>query len=268
MTENKQTEFRKEGDPAFPAGNEEKDNSSDSSSDQTNTDQTQSQDGDQKSGVDNQDGGEDDKDKDNFADHPRWKEREDNWKKRFNEQEERHTQSLAELRQEFEQKLSGVKPASEAPAEVPSWFGGDEAQWKDFLKWNQGLVKEVGENIRKDIDAKTQAEQKLIDDATAYFNTQVTAIESDKDLNPNGLKVDRNKLLKFVLDNDVCDSKGNWNYKLAWQMMQSLPAKKKTEQINDKKTLAGATTSDNRGEKKPLPYATSDDFKQPGSRPW
>ena len=261
MTEEIKTQFPTEGEPAFPAEDKETDNSSDSSTDKTDIDQTDSSDQDNKQ-TDKKDG---DADKDNFADHPRWKERETDWTNRFNEQEVRHTDELTKLREEFMGKFDGLKTS--APQDIPSWFGGDEQSWKDFTAWNNQALAKTKEEARtealKEIQGKTDLEQKAIDTATQYFVDQVTVLESDKIINPQGEKIDRNKLLKFTMDNDLVDSKGRWNYKAAFIMMRKQPIDTK-----DRKKLASDTTSDNRAETKPPAFMTSEDFSKPGAKPW
>jgi hypothetical protein len=260
------TQFKSEGQPAFPDTNKGNDNSSDSSSDNTNDNQNHSSDGSGDRTADNKVG--DDKEA-GLADHPRWKEREQDWTKRFNDQEQRHTTEMTKIREEIEAKMGQGKSEAQAIEEAPPkprWFGGDDDQWKEFISWNQQLVEKATTGVRQQLTAAEQQQQKAIDDATAYMQSEVSTIESDKDLNPKGEKVDRNKLLKFVLDNDLVDSKGRWNYKAAWRIMRSdvQPAAPVTD---SRKRVAAATTSDNRTTKKPG-FANSNTFKSPGRRPW
>lgn len=270
------TEFDSRGFPIVKeeaGANGENDNSSASSTDKTNTDQTQSQDGDQKSGADKKDDGDA-----GFADHPRWKEREADWTKRFNDQEQRHVDEIAKLREEFLGKAT-AKPAeaqAEAgagdatPEQPPAWFGGDAEAWKSFREWNNkelSAAEERGaQRALKEISSKSEAEQKAIQDATNYFNEEVSSIESDKELNPDGLKVDRNKLLKTALDNDLIDSKGRWNYKAAFKLMKPSEVFQAKAAMDEKKRIAGASTDDKRTESKPDAVATSETFKK--DRPW
>lgn len=270
MTEEFMTQFKTEGQPAFPVANEENENSAASSAgEETNIDQTGASDQDNKK-TDDENGGEN---KDgNFADHPRWKEREDDWKGRFNEQEKRHTDEIAKLREEIDGKIKTATKPADSPIEVPAWFGGDEEQWKQFQEWNQTLVGKAKDDARAEtlaeIENKSTAEQKAIDDATTYFNEQVSMIETSKEINPDGVKVDKNKLLKFVLDNDLVDSTGKWNYKAAFIMMKNQGTQAKSTATEEKKKIAGATLSENRSETKPGNFVTSEDFKKPGARPW
>lgn len=275
MTEQTSTGFRTEGQPAFPVLDTANDTAAASSAGKTDTQQTQSQGGEQGQ-ADNKAAAGENKgatDTDDFAKHPRWAERETDWKNRFNEQETRHTSELAKLRTEFEQKFAGLAPkaneTNQTPAEVPPWFGGDEKQWAEFQKWNEGLLSKVKTEARgealKELTSKQENEQKAIKEATDYFNAEVTAIEADKTLNPKGEKVDRNKLLKTAQDFDLVTSDGKWNYKAAYRMMsqQFTPAPNK-----DRKDLAAATVSGGKAETKQGTVTTSDDFAGPGKRPW
>ncbi len=268
MGEETTTQIRQEGQPAFPSDTEN-DNSADSSPEETNDDQTQSQEGESNSGE-NKDGGDN---KRGFADDPRWQQREGDWKKRFNEQEERHTGEIAKLREEFQQQLDKLtKGDSGAPMDIPTWFGGGEKEWREFLAWNATMTKQAEkqaeENAYKRLTGEQAEEQKRIDEATEYFNKEVIDIEQDPVLNPQGEKIDRNKLLKFALDNDLVDSKGRWNYRAAFKMMKPQEVFRAKEALKDRKQIAGATTSEHRAETKPTDVATSETFKKPGARPW
>lgn len=266
MSENTQTQFRTEGQPLFERESTENDNSAESSTvEKTNeTDQTQSQDGEQSS-ADAQQGQKDGgaaKDM-NLNDHPRWKEREDDWTKRFNEQEERHLQEIQKIREEImssknAQHSQGTNGES---TEIPPWFNGDEKQWAEFQSWNEGLITKAQERALNAIKAKSEEEQRAIDEATQFFNNEVAAIESDKDLNPQGMQIDRNKLLKTAIDNDLVDSKGRWNYKAAFRLMKPAEVFQAKKALEEKKHIASATMSDNRAETKASREKTSQDFK-------
>lgn len=266
MNDNTTTQFKAEGEPAFPvAENTENEDSAESSTgEKTTTDQTQSQEGDTNSGDKKKDDGGDA----GFADHPRWKEREEDWNKRFNEQEKRHVDEIENLRKEVDEKIK-PKASADGDSEIPSWFGGTEDQWRDYRKHEDARIKQAEDNAVKSITSKQTEEQKAIDDATKYFNDTVGEIEGDKTLNPKGEKVDRNKLLKFTLDNELVDSKGRWNYKAAFELMQSRATKgSSAEDKTDRKKIAGATTSENRAESTQSSVTTSEDFRKPGARPW
>jgi len=253
------TQIKSEGQSLHDAIGE-KENSSESSPETTGNDQTGSSDQDQtqtenKDGIDRGAG---------LADDPRWVEREKDWKNRFNTQESRHLEDITKLREELMGKIGGPEITQ---IDIPTWWGGDESQWKQFVEWNQDLLKGVEENALKRITTAQTEEQKKIDEATTYFQEQMSAIESDKAINPQGEKIDRNKLLKFVLDNELVDTKGRWNYRAGYLMMRG-GLSSKIVNTADRKGLANATTSDKGAETRLPAFMTSSDFKKPGARPW
>lgn len=243
------TQFAREGEPAF--ANKENDDSTSSSEDQTKNEDTPGE-------------GEDthtEDDKLPFHQHPRWKEREDDWTKKFNEQESRHQEDLKTIREEF-----GNKREHNANQDtIPSWFGGDQQQWDAYRADRDAEIQQAEERAIARITEKSTAEDKAVKDATDYMQSELNALEADKTLNPSGDKIDPNKLLKFTLDNDLVDSKGRWNYRAAFKLMNA--GKTEVKPVNkDRKVIADATTSEGKAETKTSDVKTSADFRK--SRPW
>lgn len=281
MTEKIRTELKREGQLAFPEVNTENENSAKSSTEKTDIDQTQSQEGESNSGADNKDGdiekkdGEDEK-LDNFANHPRWKEREETHKKRYNEQEVRHSENIENIRKEYEEKMSKLKEEilsevrgnnpDKNKTEIPFWFNGDEEQWREYSKHEDERINRAVESRFSEVDKKTAEQQSLIDEATKYMHDEVNSIEKDKNLNPTGEKIDREKLWKVVDDYKLLDDKKRWNYRAAWLILRGM-ANKPTKDLGEKKKLANELNSENRGETKEPYVATSETFKG-GNRPW
>lgn len=263
MEEVSLTEFRTEGQPAFPSENTEPVPPAESSSgEQTDVTQTQSSEGEQTQTATKDENGA------GFADHPRWKEREEDWKERFNKAEQRHIEELQKFREDIEAKFSKVQPKEQSNVDIPSWFGGDEAQWAEYQAYEQSRIEQAAAAARVKIESEAQEKQKQIDAATAYFEEQVSKIETDASINPDGLKVDRNKLLKFVSDNDLVDSQGRWNYKAGFQLLRLSGDRKVNDTLKERREIASITASNNKAEAKPNNFMTADDFENPGSRPW
>ena len=263
-------QFQKEGQPAFQAetGNDNPDGSSPKTNE---TDQTQSSGGESKPDA-TKDGGSESKNL-NTPPAERWVERENDWKKRFNDQEVRHTSELTKLREDFDQRFAKVSPkeTGESP-EIPQWFGGEEEAWKQYEIHTQRLIeqaiKQATEKTLNTINERTAKEQKEIDEATKWFQDEVSAMESDKELNPQGLEIDRNKLLKITLDNKIVDpDTGKWNYRLAFKLMKPAEVFQVKKDLKERKNLASATISDDRINK-PQAFKTSEDFKNPSVKPW
>ena len=204
---------------------------------------------------------EEDPDKDKpFHQHPRWIERETEWKKKFNEQETRHQDDFKKIREEFGTK----KTENTEQTEIPEWFGGEKKQWDAYREDRDKSLKEAEEKAYKRLASEDNKKTEAVEEATKYMNSELESIEGDKDLNPKGAKIDANKLLKYVIDNDLVDSKGRWNYKAGFKGMKGEP--KPVATTKDKKAIAVATTSESTSETTPKPYKTSKDFQV--NRPW
>ena len=270
------TMFKAEGRPAFPVENKENDNSADPSSEKTNIKQTDTSNQDKEKDVKKEtEEGKNADDKKTLADHPRWKEREEDWKNRYNDQEKRHVDErtkqervhadeLAKMRKEFDEKLEPlIKEKKEVSEEIPNWFNGDEDQWKEFQTRDKKLKEEARDEAIKEIESKSSSRKKAIDEATEFFNAQVKEIEEE-----HGVTVDRNKLLKIVGDNNLVDTKGKWNYKLGYKLLKVTTAPAKKNDNAERKKIADLTAKENHPETKETTIRSSKYFQDPNNRPW
>lgn len=174
---------------------------------------------------------------------PRWKA----W------QEEK--ENLLKFKEEAEPIVRQFKPKEEV--KIPVWFGGDEEQWNAYQVDQKRIVEEAEERAIKRIKSEREDEEKRIKEANDYFEQSVTEIEKSGD------KVDKNKLLKFVMDNELIDSQGRWAYKQAYKFMKAMDkgTSDADENLDARKQMAASTTSESKAEKKPKGFRTPDDFK-------
>ncbi len=178
--------------------------------------------------------------------------------------------SVEKIREEF-----GAQRQVNADAKkIPPWFGGNQAQWDQYREWFDGQLKAAEDRavtgtIEKAREATT-AEKKAVEDATTYFQGELAAITADKKLNPSGKPIDPNALLKAVLDNELVDTKGRWNYRAGMRFLNSHTAASHAPKGDkEKKELAGATLDGpgaGGGDPKPKSFKTPADFRK--KRPW
>lgn len=183
--------------------------------------------------------------------------------------EEKFGGDIGKIREEF----GAQRKANAEAAKIPSWFGGNQQQWDEYRGWLDGQLKAAEERAVTGTIARareaTTAETKAVEEATAYFQSELTAIQGDKALNPSGKAIDPNKLLKVVLDNDLVDSKGRWNYRAGMRLLNQQAAAPKAPVKEKEKKLAGATmdgAGGSGGEPKPKNFKTPSDFRK--KRPW
>lgn len=248
-------------------------NSEESSTETNETNATQASEGDENSVAKNSEGAPQKGERDpksglNVPPIERWQEREADWKNRFNDQEKRHAREMEALRQELGTRIEEATKSSKTQnVQLPEWFGGDENQWSAYSAHTQELINKAVEKALAQVSAKSQQDQELVDKANKRFESEVLEIEADKELNPQGQKVDRNKLLKFAMDEYFVTPTGEWDYKKAFKYMKPADVFQVKAALNERKKFANATTSDNRPESKPQDFATSESFVG-SKRPW
>ncbi len=254
METEENAEMRKEGDLAFPS--EENETSSESQPENKEADET--------------DPVNQDKKEDEPETEPKEKPKEEEKEKivplhrdeRFRtvlDENKRMKEQLDEL-SEFKTKAEPFLKERESDVKIPSWFGGDEDQYREFKADQDRLVNQAEERALKRIEERTSKQSELVKEATQYLDDSIKEIEEE------GHKVDRNRLLKIVMDNELIDSKGRWNYKAGFKLLQAEEKPKDTKSLDAKKKLAASTTSEEKPEEKPKDYRTSEDFVV--DKPW
>lgn len=267
MTEEAAAAFQREGDIAFPTESNAEETGADSHSEDDNQEgETRSQGGDEKNTPD------DGKDIP-FHEHPRWKQREEEWNTRFNDQEKRHQDELKTAIEGIRTEIGAKRDDNAAQTKIPAWFGGTQEQWDAYRADRDAELKAIGDAAEKRAVERIKGEQekegKAVKEATDYLNSEIAAIEADKALNPSGAKIDAKKLLEVVLENQLIDTQGRWNYRAGMRILNGAPAPApKPKGPDDKKVIADASARGGTGggEPKPKAYMTSADFKK--DRPW
>lgn len=259
MEDNK-TEFRREGLPAFPVEEQEKENSSDSSTDDNQNGNDQSRTGDENKSAEPK--------RVPFHDDP--------------EVQDYIKRQVDGIKTELEAKYGGditsIKDAlgktqkDTTSSKIPRWFGGNQDQWDEYrgdLNANiAAAVKEARESTLSEIQNSSKKQQDAVQEATRFFNDEVKAIQGDKTLNPGGDKVDPNALLKCVMDNDLVDSKGRWNYRAGWRVLQASKPAAPAADNTDRKQLAAIEkdSGGGKGDDSKTAIPTNKTFET--DRPW
>lgn len=158
-------------------------------------------------------------------------------------------EGLPQIEQNLSEKLIPKTTA------VPDWFGGDEEAWQKYQEHENQKIQEAEERAIARIRAEQESEAKRVSDANQWLDANVSEIEAE------GVKVDRNKLMKTALDYQLVDTQGRWNYKAAWQILNAQQPKVDT---TGKKKLAASTTESVKTEEKPRDYLTPDELRNKG----
>lgn len=156
------------------------------------------------------------------------------------------------IQEELQKKFS---PKEEVT--VPPYWNGDAESFRLFQEDQRRLAAEEAENRVRALKQESETEQRRIKEANDWFEQSVADIEKE------GTKVDRNKLLKKAMDEQLIDAQGRWHYKAAFRLLQA-EEKEPSSNKNARKQIAQVTESV--GEPSPRDYKTTDDFKR--HRPW
>lgn len=256
-----------------PGGEADKDKSTESPAENNQDEADPSPEGEKKNTQE-------DPDKDTpFHEHPRWKEREDEWTKRFNDQETRHQETLKQALDGIRDEFKEARKENKEQVAIPEWFGGTQEQWnayradrdKELLEAEERAEKRALDKFesKKTEESKAkESEETRVKEATEYMQAELKVLETDKTLNPDALKVDPTKLVQYTIDNMLIDAQGRWDYRKAFRFMKAEGLiKPGTTVSKDRKELADATVDkESKGEPSPQNFKTSKDFKK--NRPW
>ena len=188
-----------------------------------------------------------------FHKHPRWASLQSELK-----EAREFRESVAPLLERLGQTPEG---RSEETEKIPEWFvelfGENADSWKKYRAYDTEQRKQLRSEILKDIQAEQrktveeqQRQEKWVDD-------EVQKLVDD------GLKFDRNKLLKIALDYLPTDENGNISFKKAYDIMTMQVADKETEKPKSevKKKLADQTMGKGKPSEGRRDYKTSADLR-------
>ena|SRR3990167_629402 len=184
---------------------------------------------------------------------PRWRK----WK------EEKET--LEAKAREFDELKTKIEPIltkeAEKKSSIPRWFGGDETQWAEYQADQTKLVDSVRKQTLEEVNRMTAAQQEAINKANEHFETSVDELKAE------GIKVEKNRLMKYVFENNLVQPDGRWNYKLGAKYLDLQDkAKEEKPDLSDRKRLSAASMGGTDSDVKKKDYATQEDFAH--NRPW
>lgn len=163
-----------------------------------------------------------------FHKHPRW---------------QKTQQELKETKEKLE-RLEAERANSQTPA-PPKWWTDKYGDTDEAKQSYSQVVQKDGEldwikqSILSEIDQRTQAEQSQAKAADEYVDAQMAELKDE------GLKFERNVLLKFMVDfqeefgpGSLLDAEGNYDFRKGFALMQKMQPEETDESVDIKKGLA------------------------------
>lgn len=191
-----------------------------------------------------------------FHKHPRWKSMYEK-----NKDMAEVIDDLKAFKDEVQPKLKELTQAQQTQ-QTPSWFtdiaGDNPEAWTKYQAHETALKKQIKEEFQQE---QTDLQDKQKKEADKWTNWVEDSVQGLKD---EGLKFDRNELMKVVVEYRPTDNEGNLDFKKGYEIMTKLNAvqkNEKTQKVKEKKKVASQTMEDSKGETKTKDFVTTHDLK-------
>lgn len=188
-----------------------------------------------------------------FRQHPRWIQREKELEE-LKTREEENARVIAELsafKEETSRRLG-------SDTSIPDWFrelyGDNETAWKKYNEHEQAKEAAIEERLIARQEQARKEEQTNVAKWNKWVDEQVTMLQSE------GLKFDRNELIKTMLDYRPTDENNNFDFHKGYKIYEALKGKPDTEHSQARKQLADTTTKVS-GEPRKKDYMTAADLR-------
>ena len=245
-------EVEQEGGKAFEENQEEKDTPAESSTEDKPTEESPSSQGeeDKKEEVEapKESNTEMEEKPPPFHEHPRWK--------RMYDENQTLKQDISDIKDNAgKDKLQ--REEQEQNQTIPGWFsnqyGDDPKIWREYKSYEVAHDERLIQKIQSDQETVVQKKQQESDKWTSWVETEVQGLVDE------GLKFDRNELMKTVADYKPTDEQGNLDFRKGYEIMtklKSVEVAKKAVKTQEKKEVASQTMDEGKGESEKKNFLT------------
>lgn len=163
----------------------------------------------------------------------------------------------------FKTEVETWKQSTQSESSVPQWFqslyGDSPDAWKAYQTHDLEVRQQIKSEVLQELASKETQAKAEEQAANKWLDDSITELQNQ------GLKFERNKLLKIALDYSPTDEQGNLSMKKAFSIYEKLEAAEGSDKSEARKKLASqvAPDSSNVSEGKKN-YLTSDDIRKMG----
>jgi len=191
-----------------------------------------------------------------FHEHPRWIQREKELEE-LKAREAENTKIIAELNEFREQASKRFESDDPAPP-VPDWFkelyGDNDIAWKKYDQYEKEKESRLEQKFIERQEKVKQEEQSNIAKWNNWVEGEIVKLQGE------GLKFDRNELIKTMLDYRPSDENNNLDFHKGYKIYEMLRGKEDPAHSLARKQLADTTTKVS-GEQKTKDYMTAADLR-------
>lgn len=244
--------IEQEGAPAFLSnlGEEEKEIPQESPTEENQTEESPSSDGEQEETPDSNP-----KEKNiPFDQHPRWIERENEWKTRL--------KSFEDKLNSYERSQNELKSDAPIPQPFVDLYGESPEAWQ---RW-QDLSRLEREKIKQELaQEQIQEQQAKAAEAERWNSWVVDSVQKLEEKHGKQIKKDSsdwNELLKVTLEYSPTDELGNISFEKGYDLMMKLRRDESAEKSKARKSLAATTSPEVKAESPSKDFYTSNDLRR------
>jgi hypothetical protein len=147
-------------------------------------------------------------------------------------------EELAKFKSEFESWKQTPKEESSVPEWFKSIYGDSPEAYKLHQQHEKDLIQQAKVEALKEIEASKSQAQAEEQAANQWLEDSITELQTQ------GLKFERNKLLKIALEYSPTDENGNLSMKKAYSIYEKLEAAEGNDKSEARKKLASIVTPD------------------------
>ena len=141
---------------------------------------------------------------------------------------------------------------------VPDWFrelyGDNEPAWIKYQEHEESIKREVAQGILHQQQEEAQRQAQETAKWSKWVEDEIGKLEAE------GLKFDRNVLIKTMLDYRPTDEQGNFDFQKGYKIYEALNPEEKPN-LEARKSIADSTIS-KKGESPKKDYMTSAELRR------
>lgn len=168
-------------------------------------------------------------------------------------------EELSKFKAEFESWKQTPKEESSIPEWFKSIYGDNPEAYRLHQQHEKDIIQQAKVEALQEIEATKSNAQAEEQAANQWLEDSITELQNQ------GLKFERNKLLKIALEYSPTDEQGNLSMKKAYSIYEKLEAAEGNDKSEARKKLASAVAPDtSNGSEGKKNYLTSADIRKMG----
>ena len=191
-----------------------------------------------------------------FDKHPRWIERENEWKTTLSQYEER----LKAFEERF--NTSPQTPKVEIPEPFKKLYGENEEAWNEWKALQELQAREIQDRLLAEQGREAREKQEELQRWDSWRDKSISEVEQKFNVKLPVGSSEYNELLKIAVDYQPSDAEGNISFEKAYDIMTKIKRDDSLEKSRVRKSIAAATAPEPKAESEAPDYFTPASFRR------